>query len=110
MTKAAFKFLVGLGIFVGALYLFFGLRFAGYGGIVFIGAYSLTSNHNTMFYLKVIAAVAALYASMWAGLGYFGYFGLLVLFYALRDKRQNAESPLPQPEAPSLDSNPIKPE
>ena len=111
MTKAAFKFLVGAAIFVGVLYLLFGLRLAGFGGIVFIGAYSLARNHNALFYLKVIAAVAALYASMWAGFGYLGYLGLSILFLALRQKRQDDEgTSLPQPEIPSLEGNAPKPE
>jgi len=106
MTKAAFNFLVGLAIFLGVLYLLFGLRLAGFGGIVFIGAYSLTRNHNALFYLKVIAAFAALYASMWAGFGYVGYLGLSILFLALRQKRQDdEETSLPQPETPSLEGN-----
>ena len=111
MTKAAFNFLVGVAIFVGVLYLLFGLRLAGFGGIVFIGAYSLTRNHNALFYLKVIAAVAALYASMWAGFGYVGYLGLSILYLALRQKRQDGEgTSSPQPETPSLEGNTPKPE
>jgi hypothetical protein len=106
MTKAAFNFLVGLAIFLGVLYLLFGLRLAGFGGIIFIGTYSLTRNHNALFYLKVIAAFAALYASMWAGFGYVGYLGLSILFLALRQKRQDdEETSLPQPENPSLEGN-----
>lgn len=106
MTKAAFNFLVGMTIFVGVLYLLFGLRLAGFGGLVFISAYSLTDNHKALFYLKVIAAVAALYASMWAGFGYVGYFGLSLLFLTLRQKRQDAEgTSSPQPENPSLEGN-----
>jgi hypothetical protein len=108
MTKAAFNFLVGVTIFVGVLYLLFGSRLAGFGGVVFIGAYSLTNNHNTLFYLKVIAAFAALYASMWAGFGYVGYLGLSILFLALRHKRQWAS--LPQPESSSPEGSTPKPE
>jgi hypothetical protein len=111
MTKAAFNFIVGVAFFVGVLYLLFGLRLAGFGGIVFIGACSLTRNHNALFYLKVIAAIAALYATMWAGFGYVGYLGLSILFLALRQKGQDGEgTSLPQPEIPSLEGNTPKPE
>jgi len=34
MTKASVSFLIGLAVIVGVLFLFFGLRLAGFGGIV----------------------------------------------------------------------------
>ena len=71
----------------------------------FVAGYGLTRNHNLYFYLMVIVAIAALYLGMWAGFGYIGYCGLLVLYLILRQHKQleGAKKPDQSPsETPSL--------
>ena len=47
MTKASVSFLIGLAVIVGVLFLFFGLRLAGFGGIVSLP--DMASPETTIF-------------------------------------------------------------